>query len=244
MFGGNCLFDANFIPQNPNIIGHYCHQPTKSKHPPKNVHKLSALLFGKKVRIFQKKNSIMGVAVQKMTYREFREMEFDDNDPYLYELLKGALVRKSSPTLIHQRISRKLLLAFENYISQKKCGEIFYAPLDVVLDENTAPQPDLVYVSNENSAVLNEVELVIVGTPDLVIEILSPGTAKRDKTLKKEIYEEFGVKEYWLVDPGNKTIEVYTLKDSRYELFFLADLEDNLKSALLPDLEMDLNNIF
>lgn len=186
----------------------------------------------------------MGVAVQKLTYREFREMEFDDNDPYLYELLKGTLVRKSSPTLIHQRISRKLVFVIENYILQKKCGEIFYAPLDVVLDEHTAPQPDLVYVSNENAAVLNEEELVIVGTPDLVVEILSPGTAKRDKTLKKEIYEEFGVKEYWLVDPGNKTIEVYTLQNNHYELFFLADIEEKVKSALLPDLEIELTAIF
>jgi Uma2 family endonuclease len=186
----------------------------------------------------------MSVAVQKLTYQEYREMEFDDNDPYLYELLKGTLVKKSSPTLIHQRISRKLLFTFETYILQKKCGEIFYAPLDVVLDEENAPQPDLVYVSNENSAVLNEEELVIVGTPDLVIEILSPGTAKRDKTLKKDIYGQFGVKEYWLVDPGNKTIEVYTLQNNRYELFAFADAEENVKSALLPDLAFALTTIF
>lgn len=137
-----------------------------------------------------------------------------------------------------------MLFNFELYIREKKTGEIFPAPLDVVLDEENAPQPDLMYVSNENNTVLNEEELVIVGTPDLVIEILSPGTAKRDKTLKKDIYEQFGVKEYWLVDTGNKTVEVYTLQNNRYELFAFADAEENVKSALLPDLAFALTNIF
>lgn len=186
----------------------------------------------------------MSVAVKKLTYQVYREMEFDDNDPYLYELLKGTLVRKSSPTLIHQEISGNIFFYFKLYLREKKTGKIYYAPLDVVLDNENAPQPDLVYVSNENSSVLNEEELVIVGTPDLVVEILSPGTAKRDRTLKKDIYEEFGVKEYWLVDPNNKTIEVYTLQNSRYTLFSLSDAEDKLKSALLPDLEIPLADIF
>lgn len=186
----------------------------------------------------------MSVAIKKLTYREFREMEFEDNDPYLYELLKGILVRKSSPTFVHQRILTNILFEFKLYIREKKTGEIFPAPLDVVLDEENAPQPDLVYVSNENSAVLNELELVIIGTPDLVIEILSPGTAKRDKTLKKDIYEQFGVQEYWLVDPGNKTIEVYTLQNNRYALFLFADAEESVKSALLSELDIPLTRIF
>jgi Uma2 family endonuclease len=186
----------------------------------------------------------MSVAVKKMTYWEFRDMEFDENDSNLYELLNGEIVKRASPTLIHQRISRKLTFAFETYLLQKKCGEIFYAPLDVVLDGENAPQPDLVYVSNENKQVLSEEELVIVGTPDLVVEILSPGTAKRDKTLKKEIYESFGVPEYWLVDPLYKTIEVYTLQNNRYALFAIFDTTDTLKSPLLPDLEIALQTIF
>lgn len=186
----------------------------------------------------------MSVAVKKLTYREFREMEFDETDSNLYELLKGILVRKSAPHFIHQRISRKLLWKFEDHILLKQLGEIFYAPVDVVLNEENAPQPDLVYVSNENVAVLNYEEGVIIGAPDLVVEILSPSTAKKDKTLKKDIYEEFGVLEYWLVDPNNKTIEVYTLQNNRYTLFSLSDTEDKLKSALLPDLDMELKVIF
>lgn len=186
----------------------------------------------------------MSVAIKKLTYEAYREIEFDDNDPYLYELLKGTLVRKSSPTFVHQRILKNLLVIFELHLREKKTGEIFPAPLDVVLDEENAPQPDLVYVSNENSAVLNELELVIIGTPDLVIEILSPGTAKRDKTLKKDIYEQFGIQEYWLVDPGNKTIEVYTLQNNHYALFLFADAEESVKSALLSELEIPLTRIF
>ena len=87
----------------------------------------------------------MDVLVKKMTYSEFRAMEFDDNDPFQYELIGGEIVRKSSPTIRHQRILRKLVVAIDNYLTQNPIGEVFSAPLDVVLEEHTAPQPDVFF---------------------------------------------------------------------------------------------------
>jgi len=127
----------------------------------------------------------MSVAVKKLTYWEFRELEFDQTNSNLYELLKGAIVKKAAPSLIHQDILANILVEMRLYTRQKESGKVLPAPLDVVLDEENAPQPDLVYISKENRAVINMKEQVILGTPDLVVEILSPGTAKRDKTLKK-----------------------------------------------------------
>lgn len=83
------------------------------------------------------------VLVKKHTYAEFRSLEFPDNDLSNYELLDGEIVQEPSPSLQHQRISRKIVVAIDNYLTQNPIGEVFSAPLDVVLEDRTAPQPDV-----------------------------------------------------------------------------------------------------
>jgi Uma2 family endonuclease len=119
------------------------------------------------------------------------------------ELLYGRLVLMTAPTVRHQRAVGRLLRLLSEY-AELGHGEALVSPVDVVLADHSIVQPDLVYVSKTRSSIVrNRIE----GAPDLVVEILSPGTARRDLGEKLRLYAESGIAEYWLVDPASKTFE-------------------------------------
>lgn len=190
------------------------------------------------------------VALQQLAYREFREMEFDDNDPFQYELLDGELVKKNAPTPWHQRLSGNLYFTLRQYVTEKKLGEVFYSPIDVFLNDYNAPQPDLVFVSEgKKNMITND---GIIGIPDLVVEIISPSSIRRDRFDKRAIYERFAIPEYWIADPQNQEIEVYVLNDKgHYEPLCVASAQDlsrgegfMLTSKTLPELQIDVRGLF
>lgn len=186
----------------------------------------------------------MVIEIKQTTYHELRQMEFDENDNSFYELLDGEIMKRSAPTPYHQELSGNLYEVIKSFVKKHKIGKIFYAPIDVFLDEYNAPQPDLVYLSSGKAGfITNE---GIVGVPDLVIEIISPTSVLRDRITKKNIYERFGITEYWLVDANNQEIEIYTIEKGKYELFSSVSLfeSNELKSKVLADLEVNLNEIF
>jgi Uma2 family endonuclease len=195
------------------------------------------------IRFSKTKIARMEVIEKLLTYQEYRALEFDEDDNFQYELLNGMLMRKSSPTIQHQRIVGNIYFQFRLFAQQKKIGEAFIAPLDVVLNETNAPQPDVIFVGKENTAILNEEEQVIIGIPDILVEVISPGSVKNDRFDKKEIYEKTGVPEYWVIDPSNRSIEVLQLVEGRYELFDFAEGEGKIKSSVLKELELDLQNL-
>ncbi|HEX8316417.1 MAG TPA: Uma2 family endonuclease [Flavisolibacter sp.] len=179
----------------------------------------------------------------KVSVREFREMLFDNDDDNYYEIIDGEMIRKSAPTPMHQRISRKVMVIIDRFISEKKTGEIFQSPIDVYLDEYNKPQPDLVFVSESKKAIITNDG--IVGVPDLIIEIISPTSIIRDRIEKKALYEKMSVPEFWLIDPQYAAIEIYTLQNNRYELLSAATiLEGELKSSLFEGLAINLKDIF
>ncbi len=183
------------------------------------------------------------VALQKMTVAEFREMEVDDNDTSFYELIDGEVFRKSAPAPMHQRVSRKLTIVFDAHVTENQLGEIFYAPIDVFLDDYNAPQPDIVFVAAAQAYIVTNDG--IEGVPTLVVEIISPSSIVRDRKAKYEVYEQAGVAEYWLVDPANQEIEVYQWQQERYVLLSAASaIEGTLASAILPGLVLDLKTLF
>jgi Uma2 family endonuclease len=135
----------------------------------------------------------------------------------LAELINGQLFMSPAPSTIHQRVSRKVLLRLEQFVEIHQLGEIFIAPYDVYLDEEkNAVQPDISFVSMQSSSIVKAHG--IVGVPDLVVEFLLPGNNKYDLTTKRDLYEKFGVKEYWIIDPFTKETIVYQLINSRYTL--------------------------
>ena len=186
----------------------------------------------------------MGVATKYMTYQEFRELDFDDNDQAHYELINGILVRKQSPTYDHQLILREIGFHLTSYMKKTRSGQVLYAPMDVVLDDNNAYHPDISYIKKERYFLFDEKERIIMGAPDLAVEILSKSTAVYDKGDKRDNYEKYGVREYWLVDPVKKSFEVYALMNERFKLVAYLEETGVLKSEVLEGFEMDIEQVF
>ncbi len=136
----------------------------------------------------------------------------------LAELIDGIIYMSPSPVTNHQRIISKLLGRMFPYTEENQLGEIFVAPFDVYLDEHAnAVQPDIIFVSKKNEGIVKD---HIHGVPDLLIELLSPGNKSHDTVKKKNLYEKFGVKEYWIIDPETKESIGYALEGKIYKEFF------------------------
>jgi len=149
--------------------------------------------------------------------------------PYLSELIEGAIILGGSPRLIHQILVARL---YQLLLAHIPDGLLLFAPSDVTLDEANVVQPDLFWVSDQGQAV--PLEDGFHGPPDLVIEVLSPSTAKRDLTAKYRLYERAGVREYWLVDVDNRYIALHGRDDTgRYALLDAYQAGETLISPTL-----------
>lgn len=186
---------------------------------------------------------IADAKAEKINWAIFREMEIADGDLLIYELFDGEIMKRSTPSLIHQAVCRKLLTELDAYIEEKKLGEIFSAPVDLNLDEHNAFQPDLAFISKERSFLIEDGDY-IRGAPDLVVEIISPGTVKKDRVIKKNLCERFAIREYWLVDPLNKGIEIYIMQEDKYVLHDLQEINGKISSTVLTGFELELGHIF
>jgi Uma2 family endonuclease len=152
-------------------------------------------------------------------------------------------VRRSAPAPKHQRLSRNISFAIHQHITQNNLGEVLYSPIDVFFDDYNVPQPDVVFVPKDHESIITDNG--IEGVPALVVEIISPSSIVRDRVIKKELYERFGVSEYWLVDPANQEIEIYTLEESHYKLFSAASaVEGELASKTLAGFSVNLKLLF
>lgn len=178
-----------------------------------------------------------------------------ERDLAIYEIIHGETVMLARPAMSHSNIAVNISRIFSVYLKGRRC-KVFFEP-EVHLDENNLFVPDIVVVCDREIIKYNG----IYGSPDLVVEIASPTTAKRDRGVKKDTYEAFGVKEYWLVNPGDQSIEVYHLKDGR---FFLdntyhvyteeewdslteeekAEQQFHVKVSLYDDLLVDVKEVF
>lgn len=150
------------------------------------------------------------------------------------ELLYGRFVLMTSPSLRHQEVLMRLLRVLLDHADRNDARAVV-APMDVRLADHSVVQPDLLYVSKHRSGVIHE---RIRGAPDLVVEILSPGTARRDLGEKLRLYAESGIAEYWIVDPGLETFEFLELAPDGFRV----RLPDGAvyRSAAIAGLELDL----
>ncbi len=172
------------------------------------------------------------------TYKDYEKLP--EGSPY--QLIGGDLVMTPSPIPYHQILIGKIFLKLSKYVEDKKVGMVLLAPLDVYFSETDTYQPDIMFISRERLNIVGEKK--IEGPPDLIIEILSPQTAYYDLRTKKDTYEKSGVKEYWIVDPLQKTIEVFFNKEGGFKLVGSAKGEGEINSEILKGNILSLKEVF
>jgi Uma2 family endonuclease len=173
---------------------------------------------------------------------------FDDyarlpDNGFRYEVIDGALVMSPAPLMGHQIISAALMSALRAYVRRHRLGIVVAAPVDVQLGDRATPvQPDIVFVARERLHIVGRER--IEGAPDLVVEILSRSTAARDRGLKFDLYAASGVREYWLADPDERTLEVYVLRGQAYAPLGSYRPGEVAASELLPSLKLKVKELF
>ena len=183
---------------------------------------------------------------KRYSYADYLLWQFEDR----VELIKGKIFKMSpAPGTEHQKVSRQLSLQLFQYFDKKEC-QAFSAPFDVrlpqkkeIADEETytVVQPDLCVICGDGKLD----EKGCLGAPDLIIEILSPGNSKKEMRDKYEVYEESVVREYWLVNPSEKTVLIYVLNEEMRFVGLQPLTEDQIaRAAIFPELEINLKEVF
>lgn len=155
----------------------------------------------------------------------------------LIQLIQNKLIMSPSPFTDHQKVLLELAYQLKTFVKEQKRGDVFIAPYDVHLDSENVYQPDILFIAKENLHKIKENGFY--GAPDLIIEILSPSTAIYDKIEKKEMYEHYGVREYWIIDPKTKSAEGFWLQEDQFKLIAPEERNGRIRLKLL-DLEVKL----
>lgn len=182
---------------------------------------------------------------QDYTYGDYLKFDFE----YMVELIRGKIYKMTpAPSTFHQKVLGKLYIKFGLHLEKKRC-DVYIAPFDVVLPvqnrknknkNTTVVQPDLVIICDP--VIVDEA--CCFGVPDLLVEVISPHTKKKDLRLKYEVFEEAGVQEYWLVYPLDRIVEVHILQEGKYERIGTFIEGDVLSPSMIPDLKIDLEAVF
>ena len=185
----------------------------------------------------EKMSTTQTIPSKVFTYKDYLKLDDDKR----YEIINGELIMVPAPDLEHQETSGELDFLFRQYIKKNNLGKIFTAPTDVILDEKNTIQPDIIYVSKKNLHILRKKG--IFGSPDCVVEILSPSSIEVDRYKKMPLYEKFKIKEYWIVDVANKAIEIFTLEDDKYKIFSFAAEKGIIKSNVIKGFKIEISKI-
>ncbi len=173
--------------------------------------------------------------IEKKTVADYEALP--EGSPY--QLIEGELIMSPAPAPDHQVISGNVYLLLRMAVRGK--GVVLYSPLDVYLDMENAYQPDIVVILKGSKARITSKG--VYGPPDVVVEILSPSTAYYDLRVKKKVYERAGVREYWIVDPMERSLEIYTSSEEGFKLTSRAVEKGKVVSKVL-DIDLDLEEVF
>jgi Uma2 family endonuclease len=175
----------------------------------------------------------------KFTYEDLKLIPPDRNR---YEIVDGELFVSPAPRPLHQRITGNIFAVLRQHVRQHRLGEVFVAPVDVVLATGTVLEPDVLFVSRSRLHSIGQDNLS--GPPDLVAEVISESTKRLDREVKLKQYALYGVSEYWLVDPEGKSVEVFRLKDEGYHQVERLGFGDTLTSPLLSGLQLAVASLW
>ena len=176
---------------------------------------------------------------ENYTYADYAGWETDIR----YELIDGKAYAMSAPSAAHQRILVKLCTQFENFLEGKKC-RVFIAPFDVCIngkgdEDKDVVQPDVLIICDESILDAKRCN----GTPDMAIEILSPSTSRHDRIVKLNLYLKAGVREYWIVDPEDKSVVVHILENGKY-VINAYEQDENINVSILDRCTIPLTKVF
>ena len=173
----------------------------------------------------------------RLTYEDYANMPDDER----YELIDGELIMTAAPNEPHQEISMFLGWQFIPAV-RRGLGRVYAAPFDVVLSDHDVVQPDLLFVLKENEHIITRAN--VQGAPDLVVEILSPSTSRRDWNEKRDLYAKYGVGELWIADPDERVFWVMALRDGEYEVVGKYGDTQTFSSPTLAGVAIDLREVF
>jgi Uma2 family endonuclease len=174
-----------------------------------------------------------------LTYEDYCALPADG---LRYEIVDGALFSEPSPRRSHQEAAFRLATLLDAHARARGLGKVYIAPFDVILDRTTVLVPDVIFVARDRLGIV--AERGVEGAPDLIVEILSPGTGRRDRVAKLNAYTRHGVQHYWLVDPVEKTLEALELGEGAYNLVAAVAEEDDFRPALFSELTIPLRELW
>ena len=172
------------------------------------------------------------------TYDDYARLRDDRR----YEVIEGQLLLTPSPRTYHQKVTGNVFDVLLHHVRENRLGEVLIAPCDVVLSSTNVVQPDVLFVRRDRLAIIEE--KYVSAAPDLVVEVLSPGTTLRDRRLKFRLYARFGVRELWIVDPIAHGIEVFGNSGKRLRLAASFGPGETLRSDVFPTLRVALADVF
>lgn len=159
-----------------------------------------------------------------------------------YQIVGGVPHLTPSPGRVHQKVSAALFQKLLAHVSSRGLGEVYYAPFDVVLSESDVVQPDILFVAKERLQIIRDGG--VFGAPDLVVEILSPHSARLDLVQKLSLYARHGVREYWIIDPANRSVDLWTSQGEALDVRCVLAHDGALQSSVLAGLVIPLGEIF
>jgi Uma2 family endonuclease len=180
----------------------------------------------------------MTQAAARMTYAQYCLLPEDGKQ---YEVIDGELFMTPAPKPKHQEIVLRIAEELSRFVREKNLGKVFISPIDVLLEQHTFLQPDVLFIRKERLEIVKEE--AIEGPPDLVVEVLSPSTFYKDLRKKMTAYAQFGVQEYWIVDPETQTVEVYARRDNKLQLSQKFSSGETLESPLLPGFHLAVHDV-
>jgi len=179
----------------------------------------------------------MATAAKKLTYACYEKIPADG---FRHEIIGGEEFMTPAPNLNHQKVVGNIYRLLANHVVAFKLGQVLVAPTDVILSDHDVVEPDVLFVAEKNVSILKEKN--IQGPPDLVVEVLSPSTGAEDRGPKLDLYDRKGIREYWIVDLPDRTVEIREFGNPRRTRVYQEG--QSFESALLPGLTVRLDEIF
>jgi Uma2 family endonuclease len=182
----------------------------------------------------------MATTIKRLTYDDLESIP-QEREGDRHEIIDGELVVTPAPIPGHQDTSANIFVPMHSHVVERRLGKVYFAPIDIRFTPDNVLIPDIVFVAQDRLHIIGL--KAIDGPPDLVVEILSPGTRRRDPSVKRELYARFGVREYWIVDPRARTVEVLQLVGNGYRRV-PHTTDGSIQSRVLPDLRLTLEMVF